>query len=57
MGLKQLQKMSTGRAAATVIVAIVIPTILIVLAVLASIGIMLNTPGFDSSSLTMQNLY
>ncbi len=57
MGLKQLQKMSTGRAAATVIVAIVIPAILIVLAVLALIATLPSIAGLSSSSIAMQNLY
>jgi hypothetical protein len=57
MGLKQLQKMSTGRAAATVIVAIVIPAILLVLAVLALIATLPSIAGLSSSSLAMQNLY
>ncbi|MCX6774897.1 MAG: YIP1 family protein [DPANN group archaeon] len=57
IGLKQLQKMSTGRAAATVIIAIVIPVILILLAAIALIAALPSLAGLSSSSIAMQNLY
>jgi hypothetical protein len=57
MGLKHLQKMSTGRAATTVIVAIVIPAVLILLAAIALFAALQGLAGLSSSSMAMQNLY